>query len=52
MGLQYLQQFGYDYVLVPSDNKDAISFAQESLGTPISGDEEWTLWQLSSMNTP
>mgnify|MGYP000132617602 CR=1 FL=1 len=49
MGLQYLQQFGYDYVLVPSDNNEAISFAQESLGNPISGDDEWTLWQLSSI---
>jgi len=48
MGLQYLTQVGYNYVLVPSTNKEAISFAQESLGDPISGDEEWTLWQLST----
>ena len=48
MGLQYLTQIGYNYVLVPSTNKEAISFAQESLGDPISGDEEWTLWQLST----
>ena len=47
MGLQYLTQVGYRYVLVPSENKEAISFAQESLGDPISGDEEWTLWDLT-----
>ncbi len=47
MGLQYLMQLGYDYVLVQSNNKEAVSFAQESLGDPVSGDEEWTLWQLS-----
>ena len=48
MGLQYLTQVGYRYVLVPSENKEAISFAQESLGDPISGDDEWTLWDLQS----
>lgn len=48
MGLHYLSNLGYDYILVPSPNKEAIAFAQESLGSPISGDEEWTLWQLSA----
>lgn len=48
MGLRYLTQVGYRYVLVPSENKEAISFAQESLGDPISGDDAWTLWDLSN----
>ena len=47
MGLQYLTQVGYRYILVLSENKEAISFAQESLGDPISGDDYWTLWDLS-----
>ena len=48
MGLQYLRNIGYDYILVPSNERMAIAFAQKSLGSPISGDDEWTLWQLSS----
>ena len=46
MGLRYLTQLGYRYVLVPSPNKDAVSFAQQALGNPISGDNAWTLWDL------
>ena len=46
MGIQYLTQLGYRYVLVPSTNKEAVSFAQQSLGKPISGDDAWTLWDL------
>ena len=48
IGLNYLSNLGYDYILVPSHEKEAIAFAQESLGSPISGDDEWTLWQLSA----
>ena len=50
MGLRYLTQVGYRYILVPSGNKEAISFAQESLGDPISGDDDWTLWDLSEQS--
>ena len=48
LGLQHLQTLGYDYVLVPSTNLDAIAFTQQALGSPVTGDEEWTVWQLST----
>ena len=46
MGLRYLTQWLSLYSR-SSENNQAISFAQESLGDPISGDNDWTLWDLS-----